>query len=171
MQLRITGRHMKVTPALKRYIDTRFDRLNRYAVKLGTVKVIVGVEKLQHTAEAVCIVNGKPLQAKVSTKEMYASIDQLVDRIDAQIRKRKDRLVDHKPGVKTRGLPAVLPPVPVIMDAIEVVRPTLRTMSLDEAKGRLGEKPTSLLVFVNAASGKMQILQRLDGGRVTLVDP
>ncbi len=171
MRLRITGRHMAVTPALRRYIETRFERLDRYAIKFGSVQVTVGVEKLQHTAEVVCIVNGKPLQAKIATKEMYSSVDQLVDRIDAQIRKRKERLVDHKQGVKKRRLRNVPAAILTLTDTLEVVRPTLRTMSLDDARGRLGDQPTSLLVFVNAASGKMQILQRLDGGRVALIEP
>lgn len=101
MKLRITGRHMAITPALREYVETRFGRLDRYGLKEGSLQVVLGVEKLQHKAEVVGAVNGKSVQAKTSTREMYATIDALVDRVDAQFRKWKSRLVNHKPG-KTR---------------------------------------------------------------------
>src|SRR4051812_22586657 len=101
MKIRITGRHMNITPALREYVETRFDRLDRYGLKVGSLQVVLGVEKLQHKAEVVGAVNGKRVQAKTSTREMYATIDALVDRIDAQFRKCKERLVNHKPS-KTR---------------------------------------------------------------------
>ncbi|TKS58379.1 MAG: ribosomal subunit interface protein [Nitrospira sp.] len=101
MKLRITGRHLAITPALRDYVETRFGRLDRYGLKVGSLQVVLGVEKLQHKAEVVGAVNGKRVQAKTSTREMYATIDALVDRVDAQFRKWKERLVNHKPN-KTR---------------------------------------------------------------------
>jgi putative sigma-54 modulation protein len=98
MKLKITGRHMDITPALKDYVETRFGRLDRYGLKVESLEVVLGVEKLQHKAEANGTVNGKSVQAKTSTPEMYATIDALVDRIDAQLRKWKERLANHKPG-------------------------------------------------------------------------
>lgn len=96
MKLRITGRHMDITPALRSYVENRFGRLDRYGLKIGLLQVVLGVEKLQHKAEVTGSVSGKRVQAKTSTSEMYATIDALVDRVDAQFRKWKDRLVSHK---------------------------------------------------------------------------
>jgi len=96
MRLRITGRHLDITPALRSYVETRFGRLDRYGLKVESLQVVLGVEKLQHMAEVIGTVNGKPIQAKTSTREMYATIDALVDRIDAQFRKWKGRLSSHK---------------------------------------------------------------------------
>ena len=98
MRLRITGRHLDITSALRSYVETRFGRLDRYELKIGSLQVVLGVEKLQHMAEVIGTVNGKPLQAKTSTREMYATIDALVDRVDGQFRKWKGRLVSHKSG-------------------------------------------------------------------------
>lgn len=97
MTLKITGRHMDVTPALRNYVETRMSRLDRYGLNVGSLQVILGVEKLQHKAEVTGIVSGKRVQAKITTSEMYATIDALVDRVDAQFRKLKERLVSHKP--------------------------------------------------------------------------
>jgi len=104
MKLRITGRHMAITPALREYVETRFGRLDRYGLKGGSLQVVLGVEKLQHKAEVVGAVNGKSVQAKTSTREMYATIDALVDRVDAQFRKWKGRLVSHKLDKTRRSL-------------------------------------------------------------------
>ena len=98
MKLRITGRHMDVTPALRSYVETRFSRLDRYGLKVGSLQIVLGVEKLQHKAEVTGAVSGKRVQAKTSTSEMYATIDALVDRVDAQFRKWKERLANHKPA-------------------------------------------------------------------------
>ena len=97
MKLRLTGRHIDITPALKSYVETRFGRLDRYGLKVGSLQVVLDVEKLQHKAEVVGLVSGKRVQAKTATPEMYATIDALVDRVDVQFRKWKERLVSHKP--------------------------------------------------------------------------
>ena len=103
MKLKISGRHMDITPALRNYVETRFGRLDRYGLRVGSFQVILGVEKLQHKAEVTGVVSGKRVQAKTSTPEMYATIDALVDRVDTQFRKWKERLVNHKPTKPKRS--------------------------------------------------------------------
>ena len=108
MKLKITGRHIDITPALRTYVETRFKRLDRYELKVSSLQVVLGVEKLLHIAEVTGLVSGKRMQAKTSTPEMYATIDALADRIDGQFRKWKERLVEHKPTkAKTVRSPAV----------------------------------------------------------------
>jgi putative sigma-54 modulation protein len=72
-------------------------------LKVGSLQIVLGVEKLRHMAEVIGTVNGRPLQAKTSTREMYATIDALVDRVDAQFRKWKGRLVSRKSGGTRRS--------------------------------------------------------------------
>ena len=93
--MQITGRQLVITPAIRRHVESRLARLDRYDVRITHIAVVLGVNKLQHTAEVVCTLHGKRVQAKVSTQEMYASIDQAITRLEAQIRKRKERLADH----------------------------------------------------------------------------
>ena len=66
--MKITGRHMDVTSALKRYIRARFERLERYDVSPDRLEIVLSVTKLQHTAEVVCSIKGKRFQAKTSTR-------------------------------------------------------------------------------------------------------
>jgi putative sigma-54 modulation protein len=165
--MKITGRHMDVTPALKRYIRSRFERLERYDVPLDRLEVVLSVTKLQHTAEVVCSIKGKRLQAKTSTREMYATVDQLADRLDGQIRKYKERRVEHK-GRKKRQLP-VSPPASD--EELKIVRPKIAVLSRNEARNRLEPSPGAMVLFTCADSGKLQILRRSESGHVVLIDP
>jgi putative sigma-54 modulation protein len=173
MKLRITGRHMDITPALRRYIETRFDRLDRYGLKVGSLQVILSVEKLQHRAEAVGTVNGKRVQAKTATNEMYATIDALLDRVDAQFRKWKERLVNHKPGKIKARRPAVRPPaVWGREDSSRVERQPVPVLSLAQAQKQFkAESSDSFMLFVNADSGRLNVVQRIAGGRLEILEP
>jgi putative sigma-54 modulation protein len=168
--MKITGRHLVITPALRHHIESRFERLVRYEVKLSHLAVILGVSKLQHRAEVVCTIQGKRIQAKALTQEMYATIDQLVDRLETQIRKHKERRTNHKEPAK-RLVRKVLRPTIQKEEEIEVIRPARAVLTLEEAKRRLDPLPGSLVVFTARSSGKVQILQRLDRDRVVLIDP
>lgn len=169
--MKITGRHLVVTPALRAHVENRFERLERYDVKIGHLEVTLSVSKLQHAAEVVCAVQGRRIQAKASTSEMYTTIDQLVDRLGVQIRKHKERQADHKTPIKRSVRKILCPSVPKEEPEIEVVRPTRTVLTLEEATRRLGPLPGSLVVFTLRSSGKLQILQRVDRDRVVLIDP
>ncbi len=169
--MKITGRHLVITPALRQHIDSRFERLVRYEVTLSHLEVILSVSKLQHSAEVVCTMQGRRIQAKASTREMYATIDQLVDRLGVQIRKHKERQADHKEPTK-RSVRKI-PPAALRKEEeeLEVIRPVRAVLTLEDAKRRLDPLPGSLVVFTALASGKLQILQRIDRDRVVLIDP
>ncbi|MCX5728838.1 MAG: ribosome-associated translation inhibitor RaiA [Nitrospirae bacterium] len=169
--MKITGRHLVVTPALRQHIEDRLERLARYEVKLSHMEVILGVSKLQHNAEVVCTMQGRRIQAKASTREMYATIDQLVDRLGVQIRKHKERQADHKEPAKRSVSKILRPAVRKEEEEIEVIRPTQAVLTLEDAKRRLDPLPGSLVVFTSLSSGKLQILQRVDRDRVVLIDP
>jgi ribosomal subunit interface protein len=167
--MKITGRHMVVTSALKRYIKSRFERLERYDVSPDRLEIVLSVTKHQHAAEVVCSIRGKRFQAKTSTTEMYATVDQLVDRLDKQIRKYKERRVAHK-GRKKTQLPA---PVGASADLndLKIVHPKIAVLSRKEARDRLDADPGAMVLFTCVDSGKLQILRRSETGHVVLIDP
>ena len=168
--MKITGRHMDVTPALKRHIRSRFERMERYDVPLDRLEVVLSVTKLQHTAEVVCSIRGKRFQAKTSTREMYATVDQLADRLGAQIRKYKERRVEHKGNKKTQ-LPASEGRSLSDQEDLKIVRPKIAVLSRAEARNRLDQDPGAMVLFTCADSGKLQILRRSETGNVVLIDP
>ena len=95
MQLNLTGHHVEITPALRDYVDSKFERLQRHFDHVFDVHVILNVEKLRQTAEATVHVNGDNLFADAVDEDMYAAIDSLIDKLDRQVKKHKEKIKDH----------------------------------------------------------------------------
>ena len=170
MRLMITGRHVLITPALRQYIETKMRRLDRYGVRLTSLQVLLTVEKFHHAAEALGVFHGRRLQAKASTQEMYASIDQVADKLEKQIRKVKDRIVSHKVRSGERRAVPQTSFLPATLASVDVSRPILREMTLEEALAEL-DGAAGVLIYQDAKSGKVQVVQRHPNGRVSLIDP
>jgi putative sigma-54 modulation protein len=91
MQINITGHHIDVTESLKNYVNEKFQKLERHFDQLIDTHVILSVEKLAQKAEATVHVNGGTLFAEDEQADMYAAIDALVDKLDRQTIKYKEK--------------------------------------------------------------------------------
>ena len=96
MQISVTGHHIDVTEALRNYVESKFERLERHFDHVTDVHVILGVEKINQKAEATVQCSGAKLFAEDHKEDMYAAIDGLIDKLDRQIRKHKEKLKDHR---------------------------------------------------------------------------
>ncbi|CAM5214110.1 ribosome hibernation promoting factor [Alishewanella longhuensis] len=95
MQINIPGRHVEITEALKDYVDSKFSKLERHFENINNVHVILNVEKLKQIAEAKVNLNGGEVFAITEAENMYAAIDQLIDKLDRQVIKHKEKLSRH----------------------------------------------------------------------------
>ena len=95
MQINITGHHVDVTPALRAYVTEKMQKLTRHFDQVNSIHVILNVEKLQQQAEATVKAGGRTIFATETAMDMYASIDGLIDKLDRQVRRYKDRLTNH----------------------------------------------------------------------------
>lgn len=95
MQINITGHHVEVTKALKDFIHDKFQRLERYYEFINSAHVILTVEKLSQKAEALLTINGGEIFADSTTEDMYSSIDSLIDKLDRQLQKHKEKVTAH----------------------------------------------------------------------------
>lgn len=98
MQLNITGHHVDMTDSLHNYVEEKFERLERHFDNVTNVHVILSVEKLRHKAEATIHISGADVYADCEEADMYAAIDALVDKLDRQIKKHKEKQSDHHRG-------------------------------------------------------------------------
>ena len=97
MNIDVTGKHLDITPAIRSYVESKFEKLARHSDKIGNTHVILSVEKLQQNAEAtVSISGGKNLFANATSEDMYAAIDALIDKLDKQARKHSDKSNNHR---------------------------------------------------------------------------
>lgn len=95
MQLSLTGHHVDITESLREFVKDKFKRLERHFDNLVDIHVILTVAKLEHKAEATIQVSGAKVFADMVHGDMYAAIDGLVDKLDRQIVKHKEKLTDH----------------------------------------------------------------------------
>lgn len=96
MQINVTGRHVDITPALRDYVNDKMQRISRHFDHVISMNVILSVEKHQNEAEATLLAAGKSVFANAFDADMYAAIDSLVDKLDKQVRRYKDRLRNHQ---------------------------------------------------------------------------
>jgi len=95
MQLEVTGRHIEVTKSLNSYVHEKIIRLKRHFDQVLNIHVILEVQKTTHKAEASIHVSGNHIFADSNAADMYAAIDSLIDKLDRQIVKHKEKLKDH----------------------------------------------------------------------------
>jgi len=98
MNLNLTGHHVDITPALRDYVTNKIERISRHFDQVIDVSVILSVEKLKRKAEANVHVSGRDIFCETDHEDMYAAIDALVDKLDRQILKHKDRNVVRRNG-------------------------------------------------------------------------
>ena len=104
MQISLTGHHVDITAALRSYVDSKFERLERHFDHVTNLHVVLSVEKLRQKAEANLHVNGADVFADCVEEDMYAAIDGLVDKIDRQVKKHKEKQTNHRNGAIPKGM-------------------------------------------------------------------
>jgi ribosomal subunit interface protein len=95
MQITISGHHVEVTPALREYVLSKMERLQRHFDSITNTDVTLIVEKMVQKAEATIHVSGADLFATAESEDMYAAIDLLVDKLDRQLIKHKEKSRGH----------------------------------------------------------------------------
>lgn len=100
MNLTISGHHVDVSPALREYVLTKLDRVTRHFDQVVDVNVLLCVERLREKerrqrAEVTLHTKGKDIFCESSHEDLYAAIDQLMDKLDRQVVRHKDRLQNH----------------------------------------------------------------------------
>ncbi|WP_421133653.1 ribosome hibernation promoting factor [Alteromonas sp. A079] len=95
MQINLTGHHVEITDSLRNYVDTKFTKLERHFDHISNVHVILNVEKLSQKAEATMHLSGAEVFASSENTDMYAAIDSMVDKLDRQVIKHKEKLKKH----------------------------------------------------------------------------
>ncbi len=100
MNLTISGHHLDVTPAIRDYVVAKLDRITRHFDQVVDITVLLSIEKpaekeRRQKAEVTVHVKGKDLFAECTSEDLYAAIDQLMDKLDRQVVRHKDKVQDH----------------------------------------------------------------------------
>lgn len=98
MQVNITGHHVELTASMKEYVSNKLEKLERHIDSITNIQVTLSVEKQRQIAETTLHIAGADIHATAESEDMYAAIDLLVDKLDRQILKHKEKQVARSHG-------------------------------------------------------------------------
>lgn len=173
MQISVTFRQIEPSEALKNYVTDRLSKFKRYLEGPVEAHVVLGLEKFRHLADVTIDSNGRIIKGREENTDMYAAIDLVMDKIDMQLKKFRDKQRGAK-GDRTARSAAALEAAAEEAPA----RPPLRRkqvevtpLQVDDAVELMQTGGEDLLVFTNVASGGLNILYRRQDGNFVLVEP
>ena len=96
MQLNLSGHHLDITSSIRQHTSDKLIKIKHHFDNVMNVNMILEVQKDLQKAEATIHVSGADLFAKAQSNDMYVSIDQLINKLDSQIIKHKEKLHNHR---------------------------------------------------------------------------
>ena len=172
MQISVTFRQIEPSEALKNYVTDRLNKFTRYLDGPVEAHVVLGLEKFRHLADVTIDNNGRIIKGKEENNDMYAAIDLVMDKIDLQLKKVRDKLKSPK-GDRSRltvAAEAEAEEAPAL-PALRRKRVDVPALQLTDAVELMQSGKDDLLVFTNVANGSLHILYRRQDGTFVLVEP
>ncbi len=178
MQVTTTFRHMEQSEALKNYAEEKLERVKKYIDDPIAVHVYFTVEKIRHIVEIVISARGINTKASEATNDMYAAVDAVIDKIERQLKRYKEKLKGHKPGSEDTGrkfskkiytadsIEGDKEPL-VITTKTETAKP----MAVEEAVMQMDLLHKDFFVFTDDNSGEINVLYRRKDGNFGLIEP
>lgn len=177
MQLAVTFRHMEPSEALKNYVQDRTSKLSKYIDKPVESQVTLSVHKFRQIVDVVINVDGLRIAGQEAHEDMYAAIDLVMDKIERQVKKYRERIRKHKPlqGREIRWRRDIYEQDSFEDDREPVVVRTenyfVKPMSVDEAAMQMDLSQQEFLVFNNASTQTVNVLYRRKDGNYGLIVP
>ncbi|HZK24041.1 MAG TPA: ribosome-associated translation inhibitor RaiA [Oscillospiraceae bacterium] len=174
MKLIVRGKNIEVTEALKDYAEKKVSKIDKYFAYDTEAQVTLSVERGIHKVEVTVLINGMILRAEEKTNDMYASIDQVVDKLERQIAKYKTRI--NRKSRQTGSLKAMneLPAIEEEKDLFVVKnkRFVVKPMPVEEAILQMNLLGHDFFVFVNAENNhEINVVYRRHDGKYGLIEP
>ncbi|MBI5207892.1 MAG: ribosome-associated translation inhibitor RaiA [Candidatus Firestonebacteria bacterium] len=180
MHISITGRHIDITNALRDYIEKKVSKLNKYFNHIIETHVVLSLDgKTYQVVEVTIHTNGITIHGEERTEDMYASVDKVVDKMERQIIKYKEKISQHNPRPSLKKLHITMN----IMRSdstndneghsykiIKTKKFAVKPMSLDEAVMQMDLLGDDFLVFTNANSDNTNVIYRRKDGTYGLIE-
>ncbi len=172
MHVNVTFRHMESTDALKKYAEEKSLRLEKYLVEPIEIHWVLSVERIRHIADATISANGVTIKAHEATPDMYSAIDMVLDKLNIQVKKHKEKVKDRKghggPEAEVSGVevPEEGAPKRIIKRENRVIKP----MSVEEAAMQMDLADGNFLVFTDSVTSNINIIYRMKGGDYGLIE-
>jgi putative sigma-54 modulation protein len=174
MQTSVTFKNLDPSDHLRDYVSDKLNRFDKYLYNPAEASVVLSVEKFRHIAEVNIIGDRLSINGKEETEDMYSAIDMVLDKLEKQIKRNKQKIRDRRQG-KGKAK-AAEPALNVPADEYAEQRVMLKNieykpMDVDEAIMQLNLVDDSFLVFTNSRSDRVNVLYRRKDGNIGLIQP
>ena len=175
MAIIVKGRNTVVSPAVKAYVEKKIDKVTRQFKAVGDITAVLKVENGNHIAEITVPAKGILLRAQESTKDMYSSIDLVIEKIERQVHKYKTKLMNFR-ELPAEAAPAA-EPVPAQAETEEefrIIRSksfTMNPMTPEEAILQMNLLNHDFFVFFDPDFGGVSVVYRRKDGNYGLLEP
>lgn len=172
MHIDITFKNMDTSDALKDYTTKRLSRIEKYIDRPTEAHVVLSVEKIRHKADISLNADGIMINAVEITEDMYAAIDMVMDKLERQVKKHKEKVQGKKGQARAfqestvQTEPTGLQPR-VVRERDYFVKP----MSVEEAVLQIGLDKKDFIVFQNTDSDQINLIYKRPDGDFGLIEP
>ena len=175
MQTSVTFKNLDPTDTLKSYVRDKLDRFDRYLDNPAEANVVLLVEKFRHIAEININGDRLTINGKEETNDMYSAIDMVLDKLEKQIKKNKQKIRERRPGVKGKNIALMeadinLPDEELVRE-VKIKNIEYKPMDVEEAVLQMDLLSNNFLVFTNARSDRVNVLYRRKDGHYGLIQP
>ena len=174
MQINTTFRHIDASEPLRLYAEDKLSRIKRYLEEPIEVHLVLKVEKFRHIAEVAIDAPNLHLQAVEETDDMYSTVDLLVDNIENQVKRGKEKSRRRKPAAREAGLTefgrAEAFDREIEQRVIRTEQVYAKPMDLDEAVMQLNISSGEFMVFTNRVTSRINVLYHRKDGHLGLIE-
>jgi len=175
MQTSVTFKNLDPSDNLKSYVKDKLDRFDKYLYNPAEAVVVLSVEKFRHIAEINISGDRLIINGKEETNDMYSAIDMVLDKLEKQIKKNKQKNRAHRGASKSRAnmnfVEASVLAEDEVSSHITVKNIEYKPMDVDEAIMQMELISDNFLVFTNAKTDKINVLYRRKNGDLGLIQP
>lgn len=177
MKFEYTGRHVEVSPAIRKHVEEHFKKLDHiFNNNSASTHVIIEVEKNRHIGEVIVHWRDHTLTAKDTNIDMYMALTRAITKVEKQALKLKKKIIDRKQTARRTA--AVAPYPDGLLEAtprpariIAARRYTVKPMTAEEAALRLSGEQDQFLVFRDADTERLGVLYKRTDGNYGLIEP
>ncbi len=179
MKIKFNFKNFEPSEHLKKYAQERYEKLSKYLQDSGNAELQVNleVEKFRHIAETILTAKDIHISATEETEDMYSTVDLSLDKLEAQLRKQREKVKDKKKKIREKQVrmdiinfgpveSGVREPRIVATDHYEP-----KPMSLEEAAMQLETLNYEFFVFLNAETERINVVYRRKNGDFGFIDP
>jgi putative sigma-54 modulation protein len=177
MQTSVTFKNLDPSDHLRAYVSDKLDRFDRLLDNPAEANVVLAVEKFRHIAEINIVGDRLLINGKEETNDMYSAIDMVLDKLEKQIKKSKEKIRHRRTTAKNKAKKIeeineeyALPDEDVVRH-IKIKNIEYKPMDVEEAVLQMDLMSDSFLVFTNARSDQINVLYRRKDGHYGLIQP